>query len=104
MRRRGPPEGFRRSPSYQGRCVLLGRLPGFPASRAVPRWTSTPRSPSRPARSRPPNKGAVTKAEVAWTAKPLVKAFGQKAFFKDQSVSAAITKTGKYFTGKLTDR
>lgn len=33
-----------------------------------------------------------------------MKAFGQKAFVKDQSVSAAITRTGKYFTGKLTNR
>ncbi|MFG2780929.1 hypothetical protein ACGFY7_24130 [Streptomyces prunicolor] len=49
------------------------------------------------------SKGTITNGATVWTATPQVRAFGKKVV-KDQLIQAAITKTGKFFNARLTNR
>jgi hypothetical protein len=48
-------------------------------------------------------KGAITNGSTVWTATPQVRAFGKKVV-KDQLIQSAVTKTGKTFSARLTNR
>lgn len=50
------------------------------------------------------SKGTITNGATVWTATPQVGAFGTKKVVKDQLIQAAVTKTGKFFNARLTNR